>query len=50
MPPQYSSLIDKLQSDYDANPDTFDLQGCDDIDELDLERSNEYGTWSLLAR
>ena len=34
MPPQYSSLIDKLQSDYDANPDTFDLQGCDDIDEL----------------
>ena len=27
-------LIDKLTADYEANPDTFDLMGCDDIDEL----------------
>lgn len=27
-------LIDKHQSDYAANPDTFDLLGCDDFDEF----------------
>ena len=27
-------LIDKLEADYEANPDAFDLQGCDDIDDL----------------
>jgi len=27
-------LIDKLEADYAANPDTFDLLGCDDIDDL----------------
>ena len=27
-------LIDKLEADYAANPNTFDLLGCDDIDDL----------------